>query len=206
MVVAGAGGHALEVLDVLIEMGYSAKEIWFFDNVNPTHTQIHQEFTVLKSLEGVKEVLTVDPYFCLGVGGAMARQYLYDRFVELGGVCISLKSNNGFVSPYAINQAGFDLFQHSMVHSKADVGKGTLINAGAAIHHEAQIGNYCDIGPGAILLGKVCVGDFCEIGSGAIILPKVILGNNVIVGAGAVVTRNFGHRSKIKGVPAENCN
>src|SRR5690606_42049999 len=114
------------------------------------------------------------------------------------------KSMNGLPCPDAMNQSGFDLFQNSMVHAKAAVGLGTLINAGASIHHEVHVGKFCDIGPGAVLLGKAVVGDACEIGRGAIILPNVVLGNRVVVGAGVVVSKDFGYNLTIKGIPAKN--
>src|SRR5690606_35642723 len=109
---------------------------YFFDNISLANTSIHNKFPLLKTFESVQEVFTQNPDFCLGLRGAKVRRYIYDRFIELGRGFKSLKPQNGFLSPYAINQSG-------MVHAKAAVGLGTLINAGASIHHEVHVGKFC---------------------------------------------------------------
>jgi acetyltransferase-like isoleucine patch superfamily enzyme len=51
--------------------------------------------------------------------------------------------------------------------------------------------------------GPVHIGDRCFVGKNVTILPGVVLGNDCLVGAGAVVTKSFGERSVIGGVPAK---
>lgn len=200
MIVAGAGGHALELLDILLLNG-NTENLFFFDEINPV-SWFRGQYPVLSTEEEVKRHFQNDPNFLLGIGNSALRNSFYLRFKALGGEFSAVKGQGNVVSNFSEGLEEADVFNLCFVGANTQIGKGTLINTGVQIHHEVQIGQFSEINPGAILLGKVVIGDFCSIGANATILPKVRIGNNAKVGAGSVVTKDVPDGVTVIGVPA----
>ena len=200
MVIAGAGGHALELLDILISQE-NHENLYFYDDINEIE-MFQGKYPVIRCKSELVECLKADNRFYLGVGGPIARYHLYNLFSSLGGSLVTVKANNVALSNFSENNMA-DVFSLCFIGASTKLGRGTLINTGCQIHHETKVGDFTEINPGAILLGKCTVGDFCSVGSGATILPKVTVGNNVKVGAGTVVTKDIPDNSLVVGVPGK---
>lgn len=201
MVIAGAGGHGLEVFQLLINQGLDSESIFFFDE-NPAKSGSNLlPRPVITDWSRLKDFFAKDANFCLGVGNPVFREKLTMRMEELGGEYFGLRGNHLVGT---INSAvPFDLMSFAFLGPETNLAKGVLINTRAHVHHECSVGAYTEIGPGAMLLGAVQVGKKCRIGAGAIILPGIKLGDEVIVGAGAVVTKNISSNKIMIGIPAK---
>ncbi|WP_075352590.1 acetyltransferase [Algoriphagus marinus] len=184
MIIAGAGGHALELLDILISEG-KTEGLCFFDEVNPGDL-FQGKYPILHKEEEIAKAFLEDPKFILGTGNPKVRYQFYQRFTSLGGLLHSVKGRGIVFSNFSTDNEA-DIFNLCFIGANTQIGKGCLINTGAQIHHEVVIGEFSEINPGAVLLGKAQIGSFCSIGANATILPKVKIGNNVTVAAGAVV-------------------
>lgn len=201
MIVAGAGGHAFELLDILISEGKTYNLV-FFDEI--TSSDIFQKkYPIIHSEVEVKIHFEKDPYFILGTGNPKIRHSFYQRFTAVGGKLISVQGKGVAFSNFSSGGEEADIFNLCFIGANTQIGKGCLINTGAQIHHEVKIGDFTEVNPGAVLLGKVEVGNFCSIGANATILPKVKIGNNVIVGAGSVVTQDVMDGVTVVGVPGK---
>jgi sugar O-acyltransferase (sialic acid O-acetyltransferase NeuD family) len=201
MVIAGAGGHGLEVLEVLLKNGVSKNEILFFDEDPKKSDRFIQEIRVVSDISELKQHFITSNSFYLGVGNPTFRENLLNFLDQVGGMFNPLLAESAFLSHSAIGQ--FDAMAFSFIGPETKIGKGVLINTRAHVHHECKVGDFTDIGPGAMLLGNSQAGKRCRIGAGAVLLPGIKIGDDVIVGAGAVVTKNFDSGSKIVGVPAK---
>lgn len=201
MLVAGAGGHAFELLDILISEG-KTKNLVFFDEIN--HRNIFQDkHPIIHTEEQVKAHFEKDPFFILGTGNPEVRYQFYKRFTDLGGKLVSVQGKGVAFSNFSSGADEADIFNLCFIGANTLIGLGCLINTGAQIHHEVKIGDFTEVNPGAVLLGKVEVGKFCSIGANATILPKVRIGNRVIVGAGSVVTQDVEDGVTVIGVPGK---
>jgi sugar O-acyltransferase (sialic acid O-acetyltransferase NeuD family) len=198
MLLIGAGGHALEALDILLACGIT--DIQIYDK-NEAIVSFQRKYQVIHSEEEARKAISVDPRFVLGVGNPKLRQRLYDQLTRLGGEYYPLRGKENVLSPFA-SFAAADVFNHNFVGPNARIGKGCLINTGAQIHHEVVIGEFTEVSPRAVLLGGVQVGALSSIGANATILQQVKIGNNVIVGAGAVVTKDVPDGVTVVGIPA----
>lgn len=199
MIIAGAGGHGLEVLEVLLEKQDLLPALAFYDQDTMLPDALSQR-SVIKSLDLVKVFFEKSPLFTLGVGHPSSREKLDGLLSEIGGELISIQASTSVVqSP--LNAS--DVMSFGFVGPQVRLGRGILVNTRASVHHECEVGDYTEIGPGAILLGKVKVGKKCRIGAGAVILPGIELGDEVVVGAGAVVTKAVRSKMVVVGVPAQ---
>lgn len=200
MIIAGAGGHAFELLDILISEGRT-ENLVFFDEINLVDI-FQGRFPIIHTEDEVKAHFEKDPFFILGTGNPKVRHSFYKRFTALGGKLISVQGKGVAISNFSSGGEEADIFNLCFIGANTQIGKGCIINTGAQIHHEVKIGEFTEVNPGAVLLGKAEVGAFCSIGANATILPKVKIGNQVVVGAGAVVTRNVPDGVTVIGVPA----
>lgn len=200
MVIAGAGGHALEIFDVLLSLGYSVDKICFYDDYTVASELNHCK--VIKNLGELNCQLNIDSEFCLGVGRPSLRKKMYHLMTKAGGKHYSVISPFAIVSEYSKND-GADVMPFSFVSSQTILGKGSLVNTRANIHHEVILGIFNEISPCATLLGKVEIGDFNSVGSAATILPKIRIKNNIKIGAGALVTKDLEDNLIVRGVPAK---
>lgn len=198
MVIAGAGGHAMEVLDVLSSNRMDSN-LSFYDDFNK-NTIFQKTYAVIKNQAELKLELSKDSRFILGVGDGRTRKQFYDMFTLHKGIPFQVIAKSAIISNYA-NLDQTDVFNFCFVGANVVTGTGTLINAGSQVHHEVKIGRFTSINPGTQLLGKSKVGDFCSIGAGAIVLPNVTVGNNVTIGAGTIVTKNVPDNCTVVGVP-----
>lgn len=203
MLVAGAKGHALEIMDVLLNNDPAA-DLYFFDNVSPViNNPSIKKYPVITSNEKLAEHFAVNNKFVLGVGKPAIRKKLAELATGLGGSLLSVIASTAYISKLNVELGnGLNIMHRVIIHPEVTIGEGTLINCAATIHHETQIGMYCEICPGAIITGNVRIGDFTMIGSGAVVLPGVKIGSHVIVAAGAVVTKDIPDNVMAAGIPA----
>ncbi len=203
MLITGASGHALEILDILLQQ-VSPEEICFFDNVSPEISiPAIRNYRVLRSADELPGLFTADNKFVLGTGSPAARKLLMNMCLKAGGEPESVISTHAIISNIDTKLGeGLNIMHGAILHPYTKVGGGTLINCRAIIHHECTIGEFCEISPGVIITGNVTVGSNTTIGSGAIVLPKLSIGSNVYIAAGAVVTQHVPDNVMVAGVPA----
>ncbi|WP_339700624.1 acetyltransferase [Algoriphagus aquimarinus] len=201
MIIAGAGGHGLEVAFALKELGFLSSDICFFDeNKSKVQDSLFKDSLIVE-VDVLKIKLKHDPRFILGVGNPIFREKLFHMLTSLGGSAYGINCVS-YIEPENSTSV-FDAMPYSFIGAETKIGLGVLVNTRAHVHHECVIGDFSEIGPGAILLGASKVGTKCRIGAGAILLPGVELGDEVIVGAGAVVTRSVFRQCVLVGIPAQ---
>jgi sugar O-acyltransferase (sialic acid O-acetyltransferase NeuD family) len=204
MVLIGAGGHAIEVIEVLSHLS-SLNDLVVFDNAAPEKSLLKNLFPIISSWDELATHFNRDSEFIIAIGTPSSRKNLSKRCSQLGGNLTSIISHTSIVGEFnVILESGLNIMHNVIITGDVIIGEGTLLNAGVSVHHNVRVGEYCEISPGARLLGGCVIGNECSVGSGAIILPGVNLGNNVVVGAGAVVTKDVANNLKVAGVPAKS--
>ncbi|MBN3518675.1 hexapeptide transferase [Algoriphagus lutimaris] len=202
MVIAGAGGHALEVFDELKGIfPEKLNENFYCYDQDLKKIKFVNEFPVLHSPDELIGAVSSAFYFCLGIGNSFLRKKVFDELVKLGGVFQPVHSNSSIISDSAIGD--FDALSQSFIGPDVKIGTGSLVNVGAKVHHESSLGEFVEIGPGSIVLGNASIGDFTQIGAGAVVLPGVKIGSNCKIGAGSVVTRDLMDGVVAFGVPCK---
>lgn len=204
MIVVGAKGFAKEVLELLINANYNVGAISFYDDVNIDSHKLFNQFNILHSYEEVKDWFTkTNTEFILGVGNPFIRRNLNEKFKKLGGVSVTLISENATVGSYdTVIGNGTSICDGVRITNSVKIGNNCLINLNTTIGHDCNIGDFVEICPNASISGNCIIGKNSFIGTGAIINPGIEIGEGVIIGAGAVVTKNISSNCTAVGVPA----
>ncbi len=205
MLIAGAGGHAKELLGILYELN-QLENVYCFDDVNKlTDNKLLNISTILKNEEEVKRLFRKDNTFALGTGNPKVRYLLAQKFMKLGGKLTSIVAPDARIGKLNVLIGdGINLMTGAVITQNIVIGIGTLINSNTTIHHDCKIGDYCEFSPGCHLLGNVKIGSRTFIGAGAVILPNIVIGSDVVIGAGAVVTKDVANGVMVKGIPARS--
>lgn len=106
------------------------------------------------------------------------------------------------VSCSARLEEGAQVMAGAVVNAGARVGAGAVLNTGAVIEHDCDLGADSFVAPGAVLGGAVVLGEGAFVGLGACVNPGVRIGSRAIVGAGAAVIGDVPRGATVVGVPA----
>jgi hypothetical protein len=147
MIIIGAGGHAREILDILIKNKFN-DAIYFFDNKNDLK-MLYGKYMVLKTFDQVTEVFKNDRSFCIGVGNPVYRQLLSNQFQMLGGILTSVIDKSVSVGQRNLIGAGVNIMTSAVVTNSTKISIGVLLNTLSSVHHDAERGLYTEICPGA---------------------------------------------------------
>ena len=204
MLIAGAGGHAIELLEVLRSNHYQ-EEILFFDDVNPSVSGLlFSKFRILHSASEATAYFKDHPDFCIGVGNPLMRKLIAEKMTGLGGKLVSVISNNALIGGNdVVLENGLNIMQGAIITCSTKIGKGSLIHVNSSVHHNTIVGEYCELSPGCRILGGVSMGAFVSIGSNAVVMRNINIGACAIVGAGAVVTKDIPAGITVVGIPAK---
>ncbi len=204
MIVAGAGGLALQIIPSLERLNLQSAVQFYIDEGLSPDSIIEQNYSFIQGELKLREIWKENTRdFIVAIGGAR-RESLYRKLLSWGGTPSTLIDSFSSVSGLATHIGkGVVILQDVIVEPGVHIGDGCLLNLRSVITHKVQLGNFVEISPGAQLLGNACVGDNSFIGAGAVVLPGVKIGKHCTVGAGAVVTHDVEDYHVVGGVPAK---
>lgn len=203
MIIAGAGGLVLQMIDDILAMGINAT-LWADMPVEKAF--LKNNFSIISTQQQIQQHFATDNRFVIGIGNPANRRQIAETFLSYGGALTSFISPKANISKFATVNQGCVVLHGAIIEAGAIIGKGCLINAGAVITHECVIGDFAEVGPAAVLAGGAIINNGCFIASNATVLPKIVVGENSIVAAGALVNRNVAANVKVAGVPAKKLN
>lgn len=146
MLIAGAKGHAKEILGIFAELNQD-KNINFFDDlISNTDHFVFNNFKILKTEEEVRELFKHDNRFVIGVGNPSLRQQLKEKLQFYGGELVSIISPKADIGKYSVViENGVNIFTRAVVTQNISIGEGVLLHINSVIHHDCTIGKYSSI-------------------------------------------------------------
>jgi len=203
MLIIGAGGFALESLEILFQNNYQG-EISFFDNVNDEiNPYIINNYKVIRNFDELSS-LDKNSEFILGVGNPIVRKLLHDKLTKeyslVASSIISNKSTIGVIENLIGDSV--NIMSGVVITSQCVIKDGVLINLNTTIGHNTIIEEFVEICPGVSISGNCYIEKGAFIGTGAIILPNVRIGKGAVIAAGAIVTKDIAPNFMYAGNPA----
>lgn len=146
----------------------------------------------------------IDEYeIFVGIGDNNTRQRIYEN-LETAGVHIPV-----LVHPSAVIGDQVEIGKGTVVMAGAvincctNIGKGCIINTGSTIDHDNCIEDYVHISPGVHLAGSVRIGHGSWIGIGSVVSNNIKIISGCKAGAGSVVIKDIIESGVYIGTPAK---
>ena len=197
LLIVGNGGHGRVVRELASQIN-CYRRIQFLDD----DSNYKEDGSVLG---GSKEVFNYkkecDVFIAIGDPGS--RKRLQESYEAAGVSVISLIHPQANL-PMEIPEIGRGtvVMAGATIQVGTLIGKGVIVNTAASIDHDCRIGDYVHIAVGAHLAGNVEVGNGTWIGAGAVVRNNVKICEDVMIGAGAVVVEDIVENGVYVGVPA----
>ena len=201
VIMLGAGGHAKVLLDTLIDQ--RANVIGILDQ-NPRGAGLF-EIPIIGTDDDIKNYSPTAVELVNGLGSINvvgARMHIFKKFKALGYNFRSVIHPTAIVSTRAQLGEGVQIMAGAVVNAGSNIGDNAIINTSTSIDHDCQLAAHVHIAPGCVLSGGVTVGKGTHIGTGSSIIQGITIGQNVLIGAGSVVVRDIPDNVKAFGVPA----
>lgn len=210
----GAGGHCLSVLDSLLS-SYYYKEIGIVDKdygmVESSNKILKQRFIMDKPIVGNDHDLErlfsegyTEAFIAVGsIGDVSVREKLYQFVKNIGYHIPNIIDKTAIISTHAICGEGIYVGKKAVVNANTQIGNCAIINTSSVIEHECDIGDFVHIAPGSIICGNVHIGNKTHIGAGCVIKQGVQVGEESMIGAGSVVVKNVRNGVVAFGTPCK---
>lgn len=200
LVIIGASGHGKVVADIASQIGY--KKIVFLDD-NP-NLKTCGSYVVSGTSEDLEKFNNYD--FIVAIGNAHIRKEIQERLESFKKNIPTLIHPHAIIAKDVEIGKGTVVMAGAVINTCTTIGKGCIINTCASVDHDCHISDYAHISVGAHLAGTVSIGTRTWIGIGAVVSNNLNVTVDCMIGAGAVVVKNIDESGTYKGVPATNMN
>lgn len=192
IVLVGAGGHALSVIDSIQSNGeyeiVGITELGYVVGEKVLGYEVMGNDAILKSVfdSGVKYAfVTVG-----SIGNTSLREKLFYMLKSKGFILPTIIDNSSNIGSDVWLGEGAYVGKNTVVNAKSTIGDMAIINTGAIIEHGCCINEFAHIGPGAVICGDVKIGANTHVGANATVIQGVNIGDNSIIGAGSNVVHD----------------
>jgi len=205
----GAGGHALEVLQIAVRAGVvslDSRSTSFVvaekgadrRSALPFPSLIEDELASLDPREPVTAIVAV------GSSGVRARIV---QKLDAAGLVVTYPSliDPSAVVPTELRErapAGLVVFPLAFVSERVVFGVHCHVNVASSISHEARLDDFVTVAPRTTVCGRAVIGAASFLGASSTIIDDVHVAAGTVIGAGAVVVRTIDEPGTYVGVPA----
>lgn len=204
VVVVGAGGHARSVLDILLEND----EYEVIGCLDPI-------FRERKSVEGMEDVPIIGTddelqtlydqgvkNIFIALGSNKVRKKLYQKATKIGYVSINAVSKFARISSRASLGRGICIMAGAVINVNCQIGDGCIINTNCSLDHDCTIASFVHVAPGVAISGSTFLGEGVHVGTNSAVIDGIRIGEWSYIGAGAAVVKDIKEHTMAYGVPA----
>jgi acetyltransferase EpsM len=91
----------------------------------------------------------------------------------------------------------------AVIQPYARVGRGCMVHAGVVVEHDCVVADYVNLAPNVAMAGRVHIGEGTLIGIGSVVVQNIRIGQGAVVGAGALVLHDVPENTVVYGAPAK---
>jgi sugar O-acyltransferase (sialic acid O-acetyltransferase NeuD family) len=210
LVVLGAGGNSLSIIDAVIETNRKSNSgplydlRGFLDDLPENQGRSVLGFPVLGTLADAHRL---DPSWRFINGIASETSYRLkpatnDRTGLSRTRFESVVHPGATVSPNARVGVGTAIMAGSVICAEAEIGDHVIILQNTVVNHHSSVGDYATLSSGITVLGFVTIRRNAFVGGGASLRPRISIGEGALVGMGAVVVKDVPPGVTVAGNPA----
>ncbi len=122
-----------------------------------------------------------------GIGNFSVRVKVFDLLAQSGFTCPALIHPSAVIERSAQLAGGIHVLPQAYVGSAAQIGFGSVLNAGVIVSHDCSLGKVVNLSPGATLAGNVHIEDYAQVGMGATVNLGLTIGARARLGNSCTV-------------------
>lgn len=193
LLVVGSSGHSSVVVDA-IELAAVYEIVGFVDDT-AERGAMRGCHPILGALADIASICTQQlvKEVVIAIGDNWWRRKVYSDLIKR---CPNLNFP-AIQHPSAVVSSSAQIGKGSVVLAGAHVGPNSrvgefcILNTGSSADHDCTLQNFASIAPGAFMGGLVEIGECSAVGVGASISDRISIGRHTVVGTGAVVVRSI---------------
>lgn len=196
LIIIGASGHGKVVADIAAHCGYT--DIYFLDD-NQSMKEC-MGYPVIGTMETAIEYPEAE--FIVAIGNSKIRKKVQEKLNEANLQITSLIHPSAVVADHVEIGKGTVIMAGAIINPDSKIGVGVIVNTGASVDHDNIIGDYAHISVGSHVAGTVQIGKETWIGAGAIVSNNIKICDECMIGAGAVIVGDIRQKGTYVGIPA----
>lgn len=203
VVIVGAGGHGQVVADVLLSaarLNSDAQPVGYVDDDTSLSGRVLLGLPVLGRIDSLSRI----PHdaVVVAIGDNATRRTVFDKLTARNERFVVACHPSAIVAESVEVGRGTMICAGAIVNPGATIGSNVILNTGCSIDHHNRIGDHVHVAPGVCTGGDVTVEASVLIGIGAVVMPGRTIGARSTVGAGALVQQDVPEATVVVGVPA----
>ncbi len=197
LIIIGASGHGEVCADIAKLNGY--EKIRFLDDDKTI--RCCGEYGVVGGTADIAAYADSSDFF-VAVGNSRIRLCMTEKIRECCGTNITLIHPAAVIAENVDIGKGTVIMAGAVINPGAKIGKSCIVNTCSSVDHDCLVNDYCHISVGAHLAGHVETGVHVWIGAGAVVSNNLKVAGNTVIGAGAVIVKDITTAGTYIGVPA----
>lgn len=210
LIILGAGGNSLSILDAVDEInrrslrGLAYDLRGFLDDIPANRDKTVLGYPVLGTIDQARQF--GDCQFINGIASSSS----YTKKPEVNARAKipaekfeSIIHPTATVSPNSRVGVGTAIMANSVICAEATIGDHVIILQNTVVNHHSAVGDYATLSSGITVLGYVTIGRNAFIGGAAAIRPFTTIGEGALVGMASVVVKDVAAHSTVAGNPAK---
>lgn len=205
VLIVGAGGHGIVILDILNNMIKNGKNIEVFGFLDDDPSLIGSKVSGLTVLGNIEHIQSI-PHdsVTIAVGNNKIRQTIAQQLVKQGEHFLNVIHPTAVIADSVQLGSGCMICANAVINPDAILGNHVIVNTASTLDHHNQVKDFVHIAPGVHTGGEVEIEEGAFIGIGSQILPSIKIGAWSMVGAGSTVINNVEYNQTVYGTPATN--
>lgn len=190
----GASGHAKVVIEILELQQITVAGL--VDDNPDIKKLLDYKVQLMTELQANQQPMEM----ILSIGNNIVRKKLAAQLTVQFIKAIHPDAN---ISTRATLGHGTMVMAGATVNSEATIGEHVIVNTNSSVDHDCIIDNFAHIAPNASLAGNVFVGEGAHVGIGASVIQEIKIGKWSTIGAGAVITKDVPDYAVVVGNPGK---
>ena len=206
IIIAGAGGWAREVAEIIekmIESGFEAEILGYA--IDSQFGDIGEQvggYRIISYLDNYENQLRAT-HFVAAFGNSELRERVSKELENCGLEPFTAIHPNAIIGKRSNIGKGSVVNAGVIISTDVEIGNSVLINFAVTIGHDTRIANYATLLPGVRLAGNINVYEHCLLGTNAVVIEKLTIGKRAVLGAGAVLFSDLDENKSAIGNPAK---
>lgn len=196
VIIIGAGGHAKVIADIIMKSGDTLVGFLDDDQKLPKTILGYPNFGAVSNVFQYEDSCS----FVIGIGNneirkEIAEKYDLDWYTAIhpsAQIALDVEIGRGTV-----------VMAGAVINTSAKIGRHCVVNTSAVVEHDNSIGDFVHVSPNATLCGTVTVGALSHIGASATIRNNLNVCPSAVIGMGACVVSDIIEKGTYVGVPAK---